>query len=186
MTPGPLGISGFRQQLRTFFSTYAAELNDHGYPVWHPLPFQFPDDGECARHADEFMLGDEMLIAPIYQPGDQRSVYLPRGIWTNLETNQATPGWRTITVHTKSLPVFARNGAIIPLDSATGMALHYYPRLAAEFFLLESDLADYSQVHAAPAADILRLEIESLKEREYQWVIHHMDKPSQVGFAEVK
>src|SRR5207245_11310474 len=37
VTPGPLGISGFRQQLKTFFSTYAAELNDHGYPVWHPL-----------------------------------------------------------------------------------------------------------------------------------------------------
>ena len=85
--------------------------------MWHPLPLQFPDDRECALHADEFLLGDEMLIAPIYEPGDRRSVYLPRGIWTNLETNEVTPGPRTITVETKSLPVFARNGAIVPLDS---------------------------------------------------------------------
>ena len=37
--------------------------------MWHPLPFQFPDDPECALHADEFMLGDEMLIAPIVDAG---------------------------------------------------------------------------------------------------------------------
>lgn len=187
VTPGAVGVSGFRKQLETFFSTYAAELTDHGYPVWHPLPFQFPDDGEAARHADEFMLGDEMLIAPVYQPGDQRTVYLPRGIWTNLESGEVSAGPLTITVMTKSLPVFARNGVIIPLDSTGGaLALHYFPKLAAEFFLLESDLAEYTQVHAAPAADIMRLEIESRKARDYQWVVHHVEKPSEVGFDQVK
>jgi hypothetical protein len=187
VAPGSLGVSGFRTQLETYFSTYAAERSDHGYPVWHPLPFQFPDDGEAARHADEFMLGDEMLIAPVYQPGDQRTVYLPRGIWTNLETGEVAAGPLTIAVKTKSLPVFARNGVIIPLDSAGGaVALHYFPKLAAEFFLLESDLAEYTQVHAAPAADIMRLEIESKKDRDYQWVVHHVEKPSEVGFEQVK
>lgn len=183
---GPLGASEFRQQLKTFFSTYTAELGDHGYPIWHPLPFQMAEDREGARHADEFLLGDEMLIAPIYEPGDQRTVYLPRGIWTNLETNQATQGPRTITVKTQTLPVFARNGTIIPLDSTGGtLALHYFPKLGAEFFLLESDIAEYSQVHAAPAADIMRLEIESKKDRDYQWVVHHVDKPAAVEFEEV-
>ncbi len=66
------------------------------------------------------------------------------------------------------------------------MALHYFPKLGAEFFLLESDLADYTQVHAAPAADIMRLEIESKTDRDYQWVVHHLEKPSEVGFGEVK
>jgi alpha-glucosidase (family GH31 glycosyl hydrolase) len=187
VTPGSVGVSEFRTQLETFFSTYAAELTDHGYPVWHPLPFQFPEDGEAARHVDEFMLGDEMLIAPVYQPGVERTVYLPRGIWTNLETGEVAAGPLTITVKTKALPVFVRNGVIIPLDSTGGaLALHYFPKLAAEFFLLESDLAEYTQVHAAPAADIMRLEIESKKDRDYQWVVHHVEKPSEVGFDQVK
>lgn len=187
VTAGPLGASEFRQQLATFLSTYNAELSDHGYPVWHPLPFQIAEDREGARHADEFLLGDEMLIAPIYEPGDQRSVYLPRGIWTNLETNQATQGPRTITVKTQALPVFARNGTIIPLDAAGGsLVLHYFPKLGAEFFLLESDVGEYSQVHAAPAADILRLEIETKKERDYRWAIHHVDKPAAVEFEDVQ
>ena len=125
-----------------------------------------------------------MLVAPIYEPGGKRSVYLPRGIWTNLETNEVTTGPRTIAVETQSLPVFARNGAIVPLDHANGMGLHYFPKLGGEFFLLESDLADYSQVHASPALDYIRLEIESKKDRDYQWVVHHVARPSGVDFEE--
>ena len=181
---GTVGLSGFRKQLDTFYGSYVAELQDRGFPVWHPLPLQFPDDAEGARHADEFMLGDEMLIAPIYEPGETRSVYLPRGVWTNLETNAATKGPATITVTTPSLPVFARNGAIVPLDAATGMGLHYFPNNGGEFFLLEGDLAVYSQAHAAPALDMVRLEIESKKDRDYQWVVHHVEKPKSVEFDE--
>jgi hypothetical protein len=182
--PGTVGLSGFRKQLDTFYGSYIAELQDRGFPVWHPLPFQVPDDREGALHADEFMLGDEMLIAPIHEPGDRRSVYLPRGTWTNLETNEITKGPGTIAVETQSLPVFARNGAIVPLDAPTGMGLHYFPNNGGEFFLLEGDIAAYSQVHAAPALDIMRLEIESKKERDYQWVVHHVEKPKSVGFEE--
>jgi hypothetical protein len=186
VSPGGVGLSGFRKQLDTFYSSYIAELQDRGFPLWHPLPFQIPDDPEGGRHPDEFLLGDEMLVAPIYEPGDKRTLYLPRGIWTNLETNQATTGPKTITIETKSLPVFARNGAIVPLDAPNGMALHYFPKLGGEFFLLESDIAEYSQVHAAPALDIIRLEIESKKGREYQWVVHHSEKPASVEFDEKK
>jgi hypothetical protein len=182
VTPGPVGLSGLRKQLDTFFGTYVAELQDRGFPIWHPLPFQFPDDVESARHIDEFMLGDEMLIAPFLEPGDERSVYLPRGTWTNLETDEVTQGPKTVKVKTKSLPVFAKNGSIVPLNAANGMALHYFPKNGGEFFLLEGDIADYTQVHAAPALDFLRLQIESKKDRDYQWVVHHVDKPSKVGF----
>jgi hypothetical protein len=186
VSPGPLGLSGFRKQLDTFFATYAVETRDKGYPIWHPLPFQFPDDPESSLHTDEFMLGDEMLIAPIYQPGGKRTVYLPQGVWTNLETNALSPGRRSIEVETSALPVFARNGVIVPLDSPGGMALHYFPSLAAEFFLLDSGAEDWTQVHAAPAADIMRLEIEAKKARDYQWVVHHIERPSEVGFVDRK
>ena len=181
VAPGQLELSDFRNQLKSFFTVYGPEADYYGHPAWHPLPFQFPTDPECAQHADEFMLGDEMLIAPILDATGTRQVYLPQGIWTNLETNQVMNGRSTITVKTESLPVFARNGTIIPLDDPAGMALHYFPKLGAEFFLLE-DSGEYSQIHAAPADDIVRLEIESKKDRPCQWVVHHIDKPSSVGF----
>ncbi|MBZ5728224.1 MAG: hypothetical protein LAP87_24960 [Acidobacteriia bacterium] len=186
VTAGTVGLSGFRGQLAGFFDIYDVEVRDRGHPVWHPLPFQFPDDVECARHADEFMLGDEMLIAPVYEPANQRTLYLPQGMWTNLETNEVSPGKRSITVDSAALAVFARNGTIVPLNSGEALGLHYFPRLAAEFFLLERDAGEYTQVHAAPAADIMRLEIESQKERAYQWVVHHVEKPAEVGFEDRK
>jgi hypothetical protein len=184
VTPGALGLSGFRKQLASFFDIYDIEVRDHGHPTWHPLPFQFPDDPECARHADEFMLGDEMLIAPIYAPGGKREAYLPQGIWTNLETNQVSQGRQTIAVETGALGVFARNGTIVPLDSPGGMALHYFPKLGGEFFLIEAETGEYTQIHAAPAADAMRLEIDSKKNRDYQWVVHHVDCPAAVGFED--
>src|ERR1019366_5701299 len=58
--PGTVGLSEFRQQLDTFFGSYIAELQDRGFPVWHPLPMQVPDDRQGALHTDEFLLGDEM------------------------------------------------------------------------------------------------------------------------------
>ncbi len=186
MTPGAVPLSNFRRQLDTFYGPYLPELEYDGYPVWHPLPFQFPDDPECARHVDEFMLGDEMLVAPIYDGTGKRSLYLPQGVWTNLETNEAITGRRTIAVSTSALPVFARNGTIVPLDSGGGVALHYFPRLGAEFFILEDDLGDYSAIHAAPSLDAMRLEIESKKDRDYQWVVHHIDRPASVGFEDQK
>jgi alpha-glucosidase (family GH31 glycosyl hydrolase) len=181
---GNMPVSAFRQQLRSFFDIYEIETRDRGFPIWHALPFQFPDDAECAHHADEFMLGDEMLVAPIYAPGNQRQVYFPPGTWTSLETNREFAGRSTATIETAALPVFARNGAIVPLDSAGSIALHYFPKLGGEFFFIEKDIGAYTQVHAAPAADIMRLEIESKKDRDYEWVVHHVERPAGVGFEE--
>ena len=181
---GAIGLSEFRGKLGPFFDAYAIEARDRGLPLWHPLPFQFPADPECARHADEFLLGDEMLIAPIYAPGNRRQVYLPPGVWTNVESNAVLEGRRTVTVETAGLPVFARNGSIVPLETAAERELHYYPTLAAEFFLLENDVEEWTQVHAAPAVDGMRLEIEARAPRTYRWVVHHVERPASVGFEE--
>src|SRR5262249_55512958 len=66
--------------------------------------------------------------------------------------------------------------------SAGGIGLHYFPKLGAEFYLLEPDLQQWTAIHAAPAAETIRLQIESRTARDYQWVVHHTDAPSEVGF----
>jgi hypothetical protein len=187
--PEKLALTDFRRRLTTFFATYGEEARDRGFPFFHPLPMQFPEDQEGSRHTDQFLLGDELLVAPIYTESDSREVYLPRGIWTNFETNEVHPGRRTITVKGKAMPMFARNGAILPLDAlrpGEPMQLHYFPSLGAEFFLLETDIGEWSQVHAAPAVDFMRFEIESKVDRLYEWVAHHVDKPVSVEFEEKK
>lgn len=172
---------GFRKDLVPLFVAYEQEMRDRGLPIIRPLAFQFPGDSQAVRYTDEFMLGDELLVAPITAPGEERSVYLPQGIWTRLDTNQTFRGRQTIHVKSAALPVFARNGSIVPLATSV-LELHYFPKLGAEFFLFENDRDEYSQAHAAPAGDVMRLEIESLRGREYEWVVHHSGRPQSVGF----
>jgi alpha-glucosidase (family GH31 glycosyl hydrolase) len=148
---------------------------------------QFPKDTESAEARDEFMLGDELLVAPIYDGHSSRSLYLPMGIWTRLSDNRVFPGKHVITIEGKSgeLVLFSRNGSILPLGSEP-MKLHYFPRLGGEFFVFETELQDYSQIHAAPAGDFMRLEIESRKDRRYEWILHHVDRPRTVVGGEVR
>ncbi len=130
-----------------------------------------------------FMLGDELLIAPILSPAPKRSFYLPQGVWTDLATNRKYTGRRILEIDAPDyLPVFLRNGSILPLDGKP-MQLHYTPMLGGELFLYEPELDDYSQLHAGPAGDFMRLEMESKVSRDYEWVIHHVDRPKSVEGA---
>jgi len=187
--PGPL-----RAALGPYLVTYLQEARDRGYPVIRPLPFQFPADLEGAKRTDEFMVGDELLVAPLCNGATKRSVYLPRGIWTNLRTGMATPGRKTIEIDEPagSLPLFSKNGAVLPLAEDGLYRVHYFPKLGGEFFIWEPDLEIISQIHTSPAMDFYRIEIESMKTRTYEWVMHEMTRPDDVyevdaaKFREVK
>jgi hypothetical protein len=187
--PGPL-----RAALYPYLVTYMQEAHDRGYPVIRPLPFQFPSDLEGAKRTDEFQVGDELLVAPLCGGATKRSVYLPRGIWTDMRTGVAYAGRKTIDIETPAgaLPMFAKNGALFPLAEDGLMCVHYFPKLGGEFFIWEPDLEIISQLHTSPALDLYRIEIESMKTRTYEWVLHEMTRPDDVyevdaaKFREVK
>jgi len=183
-----------RKRLTPFFVVYAQEARERGFPIVQPVAMHFHTDAETWKWTDEFMLGDELLVAPVLAPGGRRSVYFPRGVWTNLRTNRVYKSRQAAEIQAEAgeLPMFGRNGTILPLAPLMAdepWVLHYFPKLASEFFLLEEDLSDYTQVHASPAVETVRLEIESLKDRDYEWVVHHTGpckRVAQVGGAEFR
>lgn len=171
-----------RRRWTPFFISYSDEVRLRGLPMLHPLPLQFPKDTEAAKIADEFLMGDEVLVAPVYREDGRRSVYLPMGIWTNWRTNEMLRGRQTIEITASSdeLPMFAKNGTIVPLGPAEASGrteLHYFPKIGAEFFLFEPEANDYTQVHAGPTVDLWRLEIETKVSRTYEWVVHNLPAP---------
>ncbi len=183
-TSGEGGVdAAARAEWTPYLLTYLREAYDRGYPLIRPLPMQFWRDADSDAQADVFMLGDEVLLAPVVDGSARRKLDLPRGIWTDLRTNQEYRGRQTIEVDAPAgrVPMFVRNGWIIPLAGKNGMELDYFPSLAAEFFLWEPDLEDNSQFHAAPADDFLRLEVETKKRRTYEWILHHIQTPREVA-----
>lgn len=181
------GLLRVRARWAAFLLSYIDEVSGRGLPVVRPLAMQFPADEEAANIDDEFMIGDEVLAAPVYSSEGCRSVYLPMGIWTEWHTNRLQQGRNRVEVcvRDEEVPLYMKNGSLVPLVSEEGgvMEVHYFPKLAAEFFLVESELNDYTQIHAAPALDTLRLEVESKVSRSYEWVVHHVGAVRQVRDA---
>lgn len=175
-----------RSRLEPYLLAYFQEVKDRGYPVLRPLPLQYPLDREAGVTADAFMVGDELLVAPLAPAANRRRVALPRGQWTDLRTNTRYAGRQTVEVEgpASSPPVFAKNGSIVPQRVASDhYELHYFPKLGGEFFLYEVEKQEWTQVHAAPNGDYMRMEIESKVARDYEWVIHHVAKPVGVESA---
>jgi len=179
----------FRKRLNFFLLAYADEARVRGYPIIHPMFHQYPRDLEARDHVDSFLLGDELLVVPVCDGAPRKRVYLPLGIWTNWNTGQEEKGRRVVTVDTPAggVILFVKNGSILPLGGVSEkypLQLHYYPKNGGEFFLYEPQAGDYSQAHAGPAAGVYRVEMESKVDRNYEWVVHNMDKPKSVEQVE--
>ena len=70
----------------------------------------------------QYMLGDELLVAPMFEEGNTRTVVFPEGNWIYLfdETRQFSGGIQKIDFALDEYPVFVRKGAIIPMDVTDG------------------------------------------------------------------
>jgi alpha-D-xyloside xylohydrolase len=100
---------------------YLDGLLRRGEPVLRPLGFAFPDDEQSWRAEFEFLVGPDLLAAPVTGPGTTPSVYLPAGLWVDLNTGRTVKGPRVFTRATPIdvLPLYARAGAVVPFDLRT-------------------------------------------------------------------
>ena len=162
-----------------YLVAYLREAHDRGLPFIRPLLMQFPQDKGLDARSDVYMIGDEILVAP---GCGVTEVELPRGTWTDLRTNTRYAGRQKIANDPKAgLPIYAKAGSLIPLTNKQRLELHYFPTLGGEFFVYEPEVNDYSQFHAAPSADFMRVESESKVARTCEWILHHTPKPKTVG-----
>ncbi len=99
-----------------------------GLPVMRALLLDYPDDPKAVGQDEEFLFGDDLLVAPVVKDGERtRDVYLPKGKWFDFWSDRAYAGPRSVRVHAPlgRIPVFARGGAIIPTQQVvqyTGQA----------------------------------------------------------------
>ena len=89
-----------------------------GAPVQRPLVFDYQYDGVVRDIDDEYLLGPDLLVAPVTAPGiTARQVYLPAGDWYDWHTGERVGGQRFVTAATpmERIPLYARGGAVIPM-----------------------------------------------------------------------
>jgi hypothetical protein len=100
-----------------YLEELAGEAARTGLPLIRPMVLAFPADERAALHRYQYMLGPDLLVAPIYQPGTRRSVYLPAGEWYDYFSGRRHSGPIEIEAEAPldRMPLFVRAGAVIEM-----------------------------------------------------------------------
>jgi len=80
-----------------------------------PLSYAYPEDAGTYSIWDEYIFGSAFLIAPIFEPGNQRDIYLPEGTWHDFrDPGRTFPGSRNIRIEVPmdQIPVFVKGNSI--------------------------------------------------------------------------
>ncbi len=79
--------------LKNYFKELNKEATEKGIPIVRALLLEFPDDSLTYSIKDEFLLGEDLLVAPVVVKGaNSREVYFPAGEWLNVWTNETIKG----------------------------------------------------------------------------------------------
>ena len=108
-----------RERLRPYIMDQMRAASETGAPPMRPLFFEFPHDEACWTVDDEFLLGPDLLVAPVLEAGAaSREVYLPAGArWTDAWTGEEFDGGQTISADApiERIPLYLRDGASLPV-----------------------------------------------------------------------
>ena len=104
-----------REQLKPYLRVLNQAAHERGTPPMRPLVYDFPADAAAANLADEFMLGPDLLVAPVVEQGTTaRRVYLPAGAtWVDAWSGQEHQGGQAIEAPApiERIPVYWREGS---------------------------------------------------------------------------
>jgi alpha-glucosidase len=115
-----------RYELLPYIYNVMQQASETGLPALRPLFLEFPDDLGVSGTSDEFMFGDDLLVAPVLHEGQTDcDVYLPTGDWFDYWTGKKFDGGKTIQmpVTLETIPLFVRSGGFIfrqPVVQFTG------------------------------------------------------------------
>jgi len=107
-----------RYRLMPYLYTAFAQNAFYGTPIVRPIFMAEPENPNIRDIDDSFMVGDNMLVAPILKPGSlRRTVYLPDGDWYELNTNQRYHGGNVVSVEAplERIPIFVKSGTVMPM-----------------------------------------------------------------------
>ena len=103
---------GYRNQMRPYTRRLMEEAHLKGTPVMRAMFLEFPEDENCWNLTDQYMFGDQLLVAPVaYAGARKRNVYLPAGAaWTDVWTGDVYEGgqWVEAEAPLERIPLFCR------------------------------------------------------------------------------
>ncbi|MFE1961159.1 alpha-xylosidase [Streptomyces sp. NPDC059479] len=115
-----------KHRLMPYLYEASRQAARRGTPVMRAMVLEFPDDPSCHTLDRQYMLGGDLLVAPVFTEDGSVEYYLPEGTWTHILTGEQVqgPAWQHETYGFDSLPLFARPGSVIPFGNGTANAVY--------------------------------------------------------------
>jgi len=90
-----------------------------GVPVMRAMVVEFPDDPACTHLDRQYLLGPDLLVAPVFTEGGRVEYYVPDGEWTHYLTGETVTGPRWVAEEHgfSSVPLLVRPGAVLPVGA---------------------------------------------------------------------
>ncbi|NCI01888.1 alpha-xylosidase [Cronobacter malonaticus] len=106
-------------RLMPYLYRQSVSAHEHGTPVMRAMMLEFPDDPACDYLDRQYMLGDSVLVAPVFSEAGDVAFYLPPGRWTHLWHNDELDGgrWHKQRHDFLSLPVYVRGNTLLALGN---------------------------------------------------------------------
>ncbi|WP_428243425.1 alpha-xylosidase [Gynuella sp.] len=117
-----------KHRLMPYIYQCSVTNRDTGIPVMRAMHIEFPDDPTCLTLDRQYMLGNDLLVAPVFSDDGDVQFYLPAGKWTHLLDGEMLtgPGWYRRRYDYMSLGLFARPGSLIAFGHQSGSVVYDY------------------------------------------------------------
>ncbi len=126
-----------KARLMPYLYKTSVETSKSGVPTMRSMVLEFTNDRNCAYLDKQYMLGDNLLVAPIFNDQSKGIFYLPKGTWTDFLTGEVMEGgvWVEKDYDYLHLPLMAKENSIVAMgacddkpdyDYADGAELRVY------------------------------------------------------------
>ncbi len=136
----------------------ALEAHRTGVPMLRPMLLDFPDDLSCETLDRQYMLGDSLLVAPVFSSEGEVTYYAPEGTWTSLLTGETVQGgvWRHETHDMLSLPLLVRPNTVLAIGSRTDTTDYdFTEEVTFRVYGLEDGKQATATIHSAKGEEAL-------------------------------
>ena len=104
-----------KYKLMPYVYAQAKDCSNRGLPMVRALMVEFPEDPGAWLVEDEYMFGEQILVAPLLESGNSRTCYLPQGKWIDYQTDKVYEGgYQTIEAGKIPCIILVRDGSLIP------------------------------------------------------------------------
>ena len=143
------------------FSVYTSKT---GIPTMRAMVMEFPEDKTCHYLDKQYMLGDNLLVAPIFNDESLAEYYLPAGKWTNFFTDEVVEGGKWISEKHSylSIPLMVKPNSIVVLGNTDERPDYDYEQ-DAEIRIYELEENKVAKAIVYGQDNEIKIEVEAVK-----------------------